>query len=209
MDGVISTRVDLELGGSDFRHLLDHATGQIDIALWPKNKPPEKIINLWATNLYLILLPELKKKESRVNCLVGLMNLEDGKMKEELFAIDTTKLWIYGNFNVDFEQKNIELSLFPRSKKARLFALQTPIRASGSFSKINLVVKRLDLVGAYISFITSPLHVPTRWVFGGKPPEDGSAICEKYFDREYVKKLNEELRSKQQKAMDEILDYDY
>ncbi|NOQ90054.1 MAG: hypothetical protein GQ549_03820, partial [Gammaproteobacteria bacterium] len=61
----------------------------------------------------------------------------------------------------------------------------------------------------YLSFVTSPLHVPTRWVFGGKPPEDGSAVCEQFFDRDYVEKLNEELRKKDQEEIDEILDSDY
>jgi hypothetical protein len=90
LDGILSTRIDLEFGGSDATHLLNHANGQVDIALWPKNTKPAKILNLWATNLYLILLPELKKKESKVNCLVGLMNMKDGELKEEFFAIDTT-----------------------------------------------------------------------------------------------------------------------
>ena len=209
LDGVISTNVDLEIGGNNIMQLLDHATGQLDIAVWPKNTQAAKILDLWATNLYLILLPELKKKESKVNCLVGLMSLENGKMNEDFFAIDTTKLWIQGNLNVDFAQQNIKLSLFPRSKTARLFSLQSPIRASGSFSDIRLNVNVLDLGVTYISFITSPLHVPTRWVFGGKPPKDGSAICEKFFDRKYVENLNKELKRQRQEEIDEILDSDY
>lgn len=209
LDGVISSNVDLEIGGNNIMQLLDHATGQLDIAVWPKNTQAAKIFDLWATNLYLILLPELKKKESKVNCLVGLMSLENGKMNEDFFAIDTTKLWIQGNFNVDFGQQNIKLSLFPRSKTARLFSLQSPIRASGSFSDISLNVNVLDLGITYISFITSPLHVPTRWVFEGKPPEDGSAVCEQFFDRNHVEKLKEELQEKEQEEIDEILDSDY
>jgi len=209
LDGVISTNVNLEISGNNIMQLLDHATGQFDIAVWPKNTQAAKILDLWATNLYLILLPELKKKESKVNCLVGLMSLENGKMKEDFFAIDTTKLWIHGNFNVDFAQQNIQLSLFPRSKTARLFALQTPIRASGSFSNINLDVNVLDLSLSYVSFITSPLHVPTRWVFEGRPPEDGSAVCEQFFDRKHVEKLKQELQKKEQEEIDEILDSDY
>ena len=209
LDGVISTRIDLEFSGNELIHLLDHASGQIDFAIWPINTQPAKALNLWATNLYLILLPELKKKKSQVNCLVGLMSINDGKMKEDFFAIDTTKLWIPGNVNVDFQKENIALSLFPQSKTARFFALQSPIRASGSFSDIDLKLNILDVGVTYISFITSPLHVPTRWVFGGKPPEDGSAICEQFFDREYVGNLNEELRKKEQEEIDEILDTDY
>lgn len=209
LDGVISSNVDLEIGGNNIMQLLDHASGQLDIAVWPKNTQAARILDLWATNLYLILLPELKKKESKVNCLVGLMSLENGKMKEDFFAIDTTKLWIQGNFNVDFAQQKIQLSLFPRSKTARLFSLQSPIRASGSFSDISLNVNVLDLGLSYISFITSPLHVPTRWVFEGRPPKDGSAVCEQFFDRNHIEKLKEELQKKEQEEIDEILNSDY
>jgi uncharacterized protein involved in outer membrane biogenesis len=208
LDGMISTRVNLEFIADDITQLLEHATGQVDFALWPKDTRPAKILNLWATNLYLILLPELKKKESKVNCIVGLMNLEDGKMNEEFFAIDTTKLWIYGNFKVDFEQKYIELSLFPQSKTARLFSLQSPIRARGKFSDIRLEINPLDLTGSYLSFITSPLHVPTRWIFDDHTPGDGSAVCEQLFDRNYVENLKEKLRKKEQAEINELLDSD-
>ncbi len=208
VDGIISARLDLQLGGNNFTRLLDRATGQVDIAAWPKNTRAAKILNLWATNLYLILLPELKKKESNVNCIVGLMNLDNGNMKEQLFAIDTTKLWIYGNINVDFRQEYVQLSLFPQSKTARLFSLQAPIRAMGSFSDINLQLNPVDLAGSYLSFITSPLSVPTRWIFGDKTPEDGSAICEQLFNREYVIKLKAEVERKEQKEIDDMLDAD-
>jgi len=206
VDGIISIRTDIELAGRDFTHMLDKATGQLDIAIWPRNTKPAKLLNLWATNLYLVLLPELKKKESKVNCLVGLMNLNEGIMKEEFFAIDTTKLWIYGNFNVNFRQEHVKLSLFPRSKTARFFALESPIRAQGSFSDIDLAVNPVDLTTGYISFIMSPLTVPTRWIFGDKPVEDGSAICEQFFDRPYVEKLNREIKQKEKEDIKKLLD---
>lgn len=206
IDGVISANVDLQLRGSDITRVLNKATGQIDIAVWPKNTKPARALNLWATNLYLILLPELKKKESLVNCMVGLMDMDEGKMKEELFAIDTTQLWIYGNINVDFEQEYVELSLFPQSKTARLFSLQTPIRAQGSFTDFGLLLNPIDLTETYISFITSPLHVPARRIFGDKISKDGSSICEQLFDREYVKNLKAETEKKEQKEIDSILE---
>ena len=190
--GAISTRIDLELRGDSISRALDHADGIIDIAVWPKNTQPARILNLWTTNLYLILLPELKKKESKVNCLVGLMNIKDGIMKEEFLAIDTTKLWINGNITVNFEHQQVDLSLHPVSKTARFFALQTPIRVQGSHTDISLALNPVDLATSYISFITSPLHVPARWIFDDKIPQDASAICEQYFDRDYVIKVNTE-----------------
>ncbi|MCW8935551.1 MAG: AsmA family protein [Gammaproteobacteria bacterium] len=206
VDGIISVRTDLQIGGSDFTRMLDHATGQLDFAVWPENTKPVKALNLWTTNLFLMLLPKLENKESSVNCMVGLMNLEDGTMKEELLSLDTTKLWLYGNVDVNFKQKHIKLSLFPLTKTAIFFALQLPIRAEGSFSNISLVINPLDLAGSYISFITSPLHVPVRRIFSDKVIEDGSAICEQLFDRNYVEKLKTEVVRKHNKEVDEMLE---
>ncbi|MBT8119481.1 MAG: AsmA family protein [Gammaproteobacteria bacterium] len=206
IDGKISTRIALDLGGKDFTRLLERASGQVDFAVWPKNTKPTKALNLWTTNLYLILLPELKKKESLVNCLVGLLDIDDGMMKEELFAIDTTKLWIYGNLDVDFKQEQIELSLFPVSKTARLFSLETPLRAQGSFSSINLLLNPIDLTGTYINFITSPLHVPVRRIFADKVLEDGSTICERLFDRDHVTRLKAKAETKSQQEIEELLE---
>jgi len=205
--GVISARIDLKLGGRDFSRLFDQATGKMDIALWPGNTKTQ-IFNMWASNLFLLILPEIKKKESRVNCLVALMDLDDGVMKEDFFGIDTTKVWMHGNINVNFVEELVSLSLYPRSKTARLFAVQAPIRAEGNFNDIRLITNPVDLTAAYVSFITSPLHVPARWLFGDKVPEDASAICEQFYDREYVKKLKEKLDAEEQKEIDEMLESD-
>ena len=48
--------------------------------------------------------------------------------------------------------------------------------------------------------------MPARWIFGDKAPADGSAICEKLFDREYVKNLKDEVDKKEMpecEAMDD------
>ena len=73
---------------------------------------------------------------------------------------------------------------------------------------ISLALNPLDLAGTYLSFITSPLHVPTRWIFEDKIPEDGSAVCEQYFDREFVTSRNAELRKLQDEEIKKLLDDD-
>jgi uncharacterized protein involved in outer membrane biogenesis len=205
--GVISAKIDLKLGGKDFSRLFDHATGKLDVAMWPRNNQT-KIFDMWANNLFLILLPEISKKESKVNCLVALMDLEDGIMKEDFFGMDTTKVWMLGNINVDFSEEHVTLSLYPRSKTAKMFAVQAPLRVEGSFDNIKLITNPVDITVAYFSFITSPLHVPARRVFDDKVPEDASEICEKFYDRAYVKQLKEQVEAEEQKEIDELLDSD-
>jgi uncharacterized protein involved in outer membrane biogenesis len=205
--GVISADIDLQLAGDDFSRLFDKANGKLDVALWPRNTRT-KVFDLWATNLFLIVLPEIRKKESRMNCMVALMDIEEGIMKEDFFGIDTTKVWMTGNINVDFKQEYVKLSLFPRSKTARLFAVQAPIRAEGAFNDIHLVTNPVDITAAYVSFITSPLHVPARRIFNDKVPEDASEACERFFDRDYVKALKDKIEAEEQKEIDEWLDSD-
>jgi len=157
------------------------------------------MFDVWATSLFLVILPEINKKESKFNCLVALMDIDDGILKEDFFGIDTTKVWMHGNINVNFSEEYVRLSLYPRSKTARMFAWQAPIRAEGSFNDIGLMSNPVDLTVAYVSFITSPLHVPARWVFGDKVPEDASETCEQLYDREYMENLIDKLKKEEQK----------
>jgi uncharacterized protein involved in outer membrane biogenesis len=205
--GIISTRIDLGLEGRDFEHLLDGASGKLDVAVWPADTK-SKVFDIWATSLFLLVLPELRKDESRVNCMVALMDIEDGIMKEDFFGIDTTKVWLYGNITVDFPEKYVKLSLFPNSKTARLFAVQAPIRAEGRFDNLKLNTNPIDITVAYLSFITSPLHVPARRLFADRVPEDASEGCERFFSREYVEDLKKEIDAQIQKDVDEWLDSD-
>ncbi len=194
-DGLISTRVNLTLAGYDTEHLLDNANGEIDFAIWPK-KLGADILNLWSVNLFLALLPELDKKESKLNCTTALLDIKDGQLTEELIFIDTTKLWMKGNINVNFPEKKLSVRLFPTAKKAKLFGLQVPIRLRGTFSDIGVAVKPFDLVMAYISFITSPLHAPFRRAFAKKAGDDLSELCGELLDRDFLRALLEEIEKR-------------
>ena len=204
-DGLISTRIDLELSGRDFKHGLEHANGQFDFALWPENID-SSILNIWSVNLFLAILPELNKKESKFNCGVALLDVEDGTLSEELLVVDSTKIYMIGNLNVNFQQEEVSLSLFPQAKKARIFGLQAPIRINGSFDELGIAIKPSDLLIGYVKFITSPLHAPFRRIFGKNIPEDASALCGQILDREYLSTVLEEMKKKNP-SLDEMYDY--
>jgi hypothetical protein len=199
-DGLITARVDLQLSGRDFLHSLDQADGTIDLAAWPRNIGAD-VLDIWAVNLYLAILPSFSDKESKVNCLVALLDAEQGQLKEEFLALDTTKVWVNGNLDVSFPYQTVKLSLFPQSKTARMFSLQTPIRVAGDFDQMRLKIQPLDLVGAYASFVLSPLHAPMRRIFGNKVPRDGSEMCGKLLDRDYLKMLKQK-RKEEEDALD-------
>ncbi len=205
-DGLISARIDIQLSGSDFEHAFDHADGQLDFTFWPTNIDASAI-NLWSVNLFLAILPELNKKESKFNCGTALLDIDDGQLSEELLFIDTSKIWMKGNLNIDFPNETLSLSLFPTAKKARLFGLQAPMRIKGTFSDIGVSIKPFDIVSTYFMFITSPLHAPFRRAFGKKADEDMSELCGELLDREKLKALLEEYE-KNTPTLDEMYDYE-
>ena len=107
----------------------------------------------------------------------------------------------------DFRDESVSLALFPTSKTARLFALQAPIRIRGTFDEIGAHIKPFDIVRAYLSFITSPLHAPFRRLVGGNVPADGSELCAQLLDREYLRELLKEIEATQP-TWDDVFDYE-
>ncbi|MGB5766571.1 MAG: AsmA family protein [Arenicellales bacterium] len=205
-DGLISTRVDLHLAGRNFKHGLEHASGIIDFAFWPGNIDAS-VINLWAVNLFLAILPELNKKESKFNCGVALLDIKDGNLSEELLLVDTSKIWMQGNLKINFQKEEVSLSLFPKAKKARLFGLQAPIRIKGNFTDLGLSIKPYDIVSSYISFMASPLTAPFQRIFSKKIPEDASSLCGELLDRDHLKEVLAEM-SKNNPSLDDMYNND-
>jgi hypothetical protein len=187
-DGLLSAKVDLTLSGENYSRRLDHSNGTLDFVIWPRNIDAE-VMDFWAMNVFFAILPPLNEDKSKINCLVSLLDIDDGIMKEEFFAVDSSKVWLNGNLDVNFRDERIDLGLYPHPKKPRIFALETPIHIKGDFDKQDISVKPGDMVGSAISFVFSPLHVPMRRIFGRKVPEDASETCGKLLDREYLKTL--------------------
>ncbi len=187
-DGLLSARVDLKLAGKDYSHSLEHANGKLDFVIWPKGIDAE-VMDIWAINVFFAIFPPLTDKQSKVNCLVSLLNVDDGKLQEEFFAVDSTKVWLKGNLAVDFATESVDLKLFPHAKKPRIFGIETPIQIKGSFDEHQAGIAPGGVAGSVVSFIFSPLHAPLRRIFGKEIPADASDTCGELLDREYLKSI--------------------
>ena len=205
-NGLISTRVNLKLAGDDLNTLMDRANGEIDFVVWPEDTSAGAL-NIWSVNLFLALLPDLREKESKFNCATVLLDVKDGQLSEELIFIDTTKIWMKGNIGINFPEETVSVTLFPTTKKARLFGLQVPIRLRGTFTDIGVTVRPFDIVKAYASFITSPLHAPFRRAFDKKAGDNLSELCGELLDRDFLKALLEEAEKKSP-SLDEMYEYE-
>jgi len=91
-------------------------------------------IQLMGINLFGLVLSTLDESSaSKINCVVGVFDIDKGIMKSRALFLDTTRLRIMGNLDVDLAARRLDGGLRPRSKQPRLFNVATPVDIGGTF----------------------------------------------------------------------------
>ncbi len=75
VSGRFSLHLDVQAKSPRLSDALKYGNGQLDFLVWP-NEMKAEMVDLWAVNLLLALLPTIDpKNESKVNCAVGRFTL--------------------------------------------------------------------------------------------------------------------------------------
>ncbi len=91
-------------------------------------------IALMGVNLTGLVLRTLDQSQaSKINCVVGVFDIDKGIMRSRALFLDTTRLRIMGNLDVDLAARSLDGGLRPRPKNPRLFSVTTPVNISGTF----------------------------------------------------------------------------
>jgi uncharacterized protein involved in outer membrane biogenesis len=177
MGGWLSLDVDLKSRAKDLKSIMQHANGYVDFAIVPENFEAN-LFELWAVNLLSAVLPKLDSEAtSKVNCAVFRFDIKDGQMKEDAIFVDTTKMQVGGEAQVNFKTSELYLAMAPEAKKAEFFSLATPIQVKGTFKDYKIGVQPGGLIGTALRFITSPIVVPVQRIFSERVAADGHAAC--------------------------------
>jgi hypothetical protein len=137
-----------------------------------------EMVDLWAVNLFVALLPTIDpKNQSKVNCAIGRFTLTDGKLNQRQLVIDTTKVRVTGNTDIDLAKETLHMRLQPQAKTAQFLSLATPIEVNGSFDKFSIGPNAGDVLETVVRFATSVVWVPIKRLFSEKVPEDGADVC--------------------------------
>ena len=174
--GTINLDVNLKTVASSVSGLLERANGHFDVSGHPVNLR-SGVMDLWAVNLIASIVEKGAKDESRINCLVSRLKMEDGILTPETFVIDTSRIRICGSGQADFKQENFRFSVVPTPKKPQFFSMAIPFQVSGEFSDFDMGIQPGGIIGTTVSWITSPLHVPLRKLAGAELPADGGDVC--------------------------------
>ncbi len=183
MGGQVNLDINLDSSASSIPELLANGNGYFDFSGDLENFSAG-IIDLWAVNLVAAIVSNADKDKSELNCAVGRWSVTDGLLRPDVFVIDTSKIRICAEGEVDLGQQKIDLVVKPVAKKPEFFSLATPLEVHGTFSDIGFGLGGGGIVGTAVKFIASPVSVPIRRTFSTQPPEDGSDICGMALGRE-------------------------
>jgi len=178
VDGLIDLDLNLKSRAKNSSMLMENASGYINFAVMPGNLKAG-IFDLWAANLlFAVFTAVISESKSKVNCLVARFIMKDGLMEEETIVIDTTKVRVSGDGEVNFKTQEVFLRLKPHAKRPRFFSVAIPIIVDGSFSDFSVDVTTVGLLASVIRMGTSVVVVPIQWLIQGELPADGKDVCE-------------------------------
>jgi uncharacterized protein involved in outer membrane biogenesis len=173
--------MDVNSRAARLSQMLAHGNGNIDIAVWPE-KLPSGVFDLWAVNLFVALLPTLDPSNaSVVNCAVGRFTLNDGKLAQRQLVIDTTRMRVNGEAQVNFTDERLRVRMQPQAKTAQFLSLATPIEVTGSFDQFKVGPNPGDVMQTIVRMATSIFWVPIQKLMGEKLPADGADVCKTQF----------------------------
>ena len=177
LSGILDLRTSLAGLSPDFRSLMANASGTINLLIRPE-KQRSGVIDLWAVNLFNYVTSSLTaESESKVNCFAGRFQIHEGILHQDDLLIDTSRMQVRGDVEIDFQQHSVNAYLRPIPKRPQFFSLGTPIRISGRFDDIGVSLPAMGIAGTVVRLATSYIVVPIQWLILNKLPEDGTAAC--------------------------------
>jgi uncharacterized protein involved in outer membrane biogenesis len=157
--------------------LLPHASGHLDVAVWP-TELRSGVFSTWSSNLLLTLLPLIDpRKDPQLNCIVSRFDLQDGQLSAETLIIDTTSVRIRGAGQAHLATEQLGFVFRPRAKGLGLLRLQTPLRVGGTLYDQRFYFTESDVLDSVLRLIASPILLPIERLRYGPQPRDGADVC--------------------------------
>lgn len=121
--------------GDTLHEVLGRANGELNLVDGPLELAT-KYIDLWAADFLTTALSTAWKAEpvTKLNCMVGYFDIDEGEMKTDNILIDTNRLTVAGIGRLNLVDEAMDMVLTPRPKDPSLFNLAHMVRITGPLS---------------------------------------------------------------------------
>lgn len=178
-------------GGFDFdvrvtaqaqpERLLRALSGKIDVATFPRGLRP-RALNLWGVGVVNGLLRQLDPDSgSSIDCAVAGFDVERGVARSSGFFVDTTRMRIVGDVEIDLVTRALSGRIDPRSKVPQLFAVAPTMLLGGTVEDPRVSAAPQNIVTLPLRFAGSLGGLLGDWRTGSARLDDGQAACREAF----------------------------
>lgn len=131
--GTMGGRAKLEASGDSIAKMMGTANGEVALIMdgGTVSEMLLRLSNLDIANSFLVLLGG--DKQVPIRCMVANFNAVEGNFKVQDMVLDTAKVNIIGEGNVNFADESLHLKLVSKAKS--LVSLRGPILVIGTFKK--------------------------------------------------------------------------
>jgi len=132
--GTAQVALDIQGQGKDLRQALANAEGAGEF-YGDSGQIDSSYLDLWASNLFVALLPNFGKKRSvELKCAVGHFDVKGGKAETRSLLLDVDRIAIKGVGSINLANEDLDLLLWPEPRDPSLLRLSTPVKVTGTLA---------------------------------------------------------------------------
>ncbi len=162
IEGTADMDLNLAGRGHSVRQLMAGLVGRVSVAM-DQGKVASAYLDLIATDLLQEVAPWAKRgADTQVNCMVSRFNIKDGLAQSDGLLLDTAKVTIQGDGDINLKDETLEMVLRPRPKDTSLLSLATPINVGGTLAEPSFSPSKLEVAKKILGLVvtaTNPLGV--------------------------------------------------
>jgi len=179
LEGALDFNADLAARAPP-EQVLRELGGTIDAATFPRGLQP-RALNLWGVSLVNPLLRQLDPDaRSSIDCAVAGFDVERGVARSRGFFVDTTRVRIVGEVEIDLVTRALAGRIDPRSKAPQLLAVAPTMLLGGTAENPRVSAAPQNIVTLPLRFAATLGGLVGNWRTGRA--ETGPAACREAFE---------------------------
>lgn len=161
--------------------ILRHLEGSVDVALYPRGLE-SRALGLWGTSLIPSILRQIDPNaRSAVECGVAGFDIDRGVATSNGFFVDTTRMRISGDIEVDLPTRAVTGRIDARSNEPHLFTLAPTMLVSGTLEAPALTSAPENVVLVPLRFAAPLARFARDWLTRGGRTANSRPGCEEAF----------------------------
>ncbi len=135
LSGTANIKFSATSEGKSYDDLLGALNGEA-VFIAGKGKLASKTLNVWGAGLANAMLPNLSGDDYlTLNCMIADFKIEDGIAKPSPFFMDTVRVTVVGDGEINLPENKLDLKFDPKAKGPAFMDVATAVRVSGTLQE--------------------------------------------------------------------------